>query len=60
LPLGVNFHLPLNQYEVTKILRLTDAIADHLGLTEGQDPELEQLKKEISPEKVLQEMERRK
>jgi hypothetical protein len=35
------------------------AIADHLGLTEGQDPELEQLKKEVSPEHVLQEMEKK-
>lgn len=50
----------LTEYEVTKILLLTDAIADHLGLTEGQDPELEQLKKEISPEKVLQEMEKKR
>ncbi len=49
----------LTEYEVTKILRITDAIADHLGLTEGQDPELEQLKKEISPERVLQEMEKK-
>lgn len=47
----------LAEYEITKILCLTDAIADHLGLTEGSDPELEQLKKEISPETVLQEME---
>lgn len=49
----------LAEYEITKILRLTDAIADHLGITEGQDPELEQLKKEVSPEKVLQEMEKK-
>ncbi len=48
----------LAEYEITKVLQLTDAIADHLGLTEGKDPELEELKKEISPEKVLQEMER--
>lgn len=48
----------LAEYEITKILRITDAIADHLGLTAGKDPELEQLKKEVSPEKVLQEMEK--
>ncbi len=48
----------LAEYEITKILRLTDAIADHLGLTEATDPELEQLKEEVSPERVLQEMER--
>ena len=49
----------LTEYEVTKILRLTDAIADHLGLKEGKDPELEQLKQEVSPEKVLQEIEKK-
>ncbi len=49
----------LAEYEITKILRLTDAIADHLGLTEGRDPELDQLKEEVSPEKILQEMERK-
>jgi uncharacterized membrane protein len=48
----------LTEYEVTKILCLTDAIADHLGLTVGRDPELEQLKEEISPERILQEMEK--
>lgn len=48
----------LAEYEITKILRLADAIADHLGLNEGRDPELEQLEKDISPETVLQEMEK--
>jgi len=48
----------LAEYEITKILRLTDAIADHLGLIEGGDPELDQLKREVSPVRVLQEMER--
>lgn len=47
----------LAEYEITKILRLTDAIADHLGLNEGQDPELDQLKIDVSPEKILKEME---
>lgn len=50
----------LAEYEITKILRITDAIADHLGLKEGEDPELEQLKEEVSPERILREMEHRK
>lgn len=49
----------LTEYEVTKLLRLTDAIADHLGLTDGQDAELEDLKREVYPEKLLQEMEKK-
>jgi uncharacterized membrane protein len=49
----------LAEYEITKILRLTDAIADHLGLEEGNDPELEDLKSKVSPESVLQEMEKK-
>lgn len=47
----------LAEYEITKILQLTDAIADHLGLKEGQDPELSELEVEISPEVILREME---
>lgn len=50
----------LTEYELTKVLKLTDAIADHLGLKEGMDSELEDLKREIHPTAVLQEMERRK
>lgn len=49
----------LAEYEITKILRITDAIADHLGLKEGQDPELRELEVEVSPERLLQEMERK-
>ena len=49
----------LAEYEITKILCITDAIADHLGLKEGKDPELEQLKEEVSPERVLKEMEKK-
>ncbi len=55
LDLQVNL---LAEYEITKILRLTDAIADHLGLKEGGDPELEQLKQEVSPEHILREMDK--
>lgn len=57
LDLQVNI---LAEYEITKILKLVDAIADHLDLREGKDSELEDLKKEISPIEVLQAMDERK
>ncbi|MDB4978365.1 MAG: hypothetical protein JWM56_551 [Candidatus Peribacteria bacterium] len=57
LDLHVNL---LGEYEVTKILKLVDAIADHMGIDACNDPELEQLKVEISPDQVLQEMAKRK
>jgi uncharacterized membrane protein len=46
----------LTEYEVTRILTLVDAIADHLGLEPGSDPELDDLKRDIAPEQVLREM----
>jgi len=49
----------LGEYEITKILRIVDAIADHLQLDAGSDPELDELKIEIAPDEVLKEMERR-
>ncbi|MBI2635796.1 DUF1003 domain-containing protein [Candidatus Peregrinibacteria bacterium] len=55
LDLQVNL---LAEYEITKLLRLSDALADHFNLKEGRDRELEQLKVEIQPQDVLQEMER--
>jgi uncharacterized membrane protein len=47
----------LNEYETTKILRIIDAIADKMGLHEGNDPELQELEREILPENLLKEME---
>lgn len=50
----------LAEYEMTKMLRLTHAIAKHLGLPEAQDGELADLEKAVSPTKVLKEMEAKK
>jgi uncharacterized membrane protein len=50
----------LAEYEITRVLTLVDAIADHLGLEVGHDPEVDELKSEVSPEVVLTEMEQRK
>ena len=48
----------LAEYEVTRVLKLVDAIADHFGLEVGEDPEVEELKEEVSPEIVMDEMDR--
>lgn len=43
----------LNEHETTKIITIVDAIARHLGVEEGGDEEVEELKRDVSPEKVL-------
>ena len=50
----------LSEHEITRILTLVDAIADHLGLEAGQDPELDELKMDVKADAVLKEMEDRK
>src|SRR5687768_10885148 len=50
----------LAEYEVTRVLVLADAIAEHLGLAAGDDPEIEELKNDVSPEAVLREYQTRK
>ncbi len=54
LDLHVNL---LAEHEITRILKLVDALADHFGIDEGQDPELDELKKDVAPEMVLEEIE---
>jgi uncharacterized membrane protein len=49
----------LAEHEITRLLTLTVAIAEHLGVTAAEDPMLEELKRDISPEKVLDEIERK-
>ena len=50
----------LAEYEITRVLTLVDAIADHMGLEVGKDPEVDELKSDVSPEIVIQEMEQKK
>ena len=47
----------LAEHEITRILKLVDAIADHLGVQEGKDPDLDELKRDVAPEMVLEEIE---
>lgn len=50
----------LAEYELTRVLALVDAIADHLGLRVGDDPELDELKRDVAPEAVVKELQSRK
>ena len=47
----------LSEYEVTRLLTLVTAIADHLGIDAARDPELTELGQDISPEVVLDKIE---
>ena len=49
----------LSEYEVTRVLALVDAIADHLGLDVSKDPELDDLKQDTVPEALVEEMQQR-
>src|SRR5688572_20041751 len=49
----------LAEYEITRVLTLVDAIANHLGLDESRDPEVDELKETVTPGQVLDEMERK-
>ena len=48
----------LAEHEITRLVKLVDAIADHMGLKEGEDPELDELAEDVEPETVLGELER--
>lgn len=43
----------LAEHEVTRLVRLTTAIAAHLGIAEADDPELPELARDVAPEAVM-------
>jgi uncharacterized membrane protein len=43
----------LSEHEITRLLTLTRAIAEHLGIREASDPTLKELERHVAPEKVL-------
>jgi uncharacterized membrane protein len=49
----------LAEHEITRILRLVDAIADKMGIEEAEDPALEELKAITEPAKLMEEIEAR-
>src|SRR5215211_7026030 len=47
----------LAEHEVTKIITIVSAIADHLNISTNVDAEVEELKQDVAPEAVLDEIE---
>ena len=43
----------LAEHEVTKLVEMVSHIADHLGISRGHDPEVEEMKRNVAPEAVL-------
>ena len=48
----------LTEHEITRLIQLVSAIGDRLGLEEVRDPELNELKDEMHPERVLDKIDR--
>jgi len=49
----------LAEHEVTRLLTIEFAIAEHFRLEEGEDPKVGDLKRDVAPEDVLRELELR-
>jgi len=49
----------LAEHEVTKIVALLSAIADRMNVRTEVDPEVDELKQNVAPEAVLNEIEER-
>ena len=49
----------LSEHEVTRLLTLMDAVAQHLGVDVDKKPELEELKKDVGAKQVLDKIESR-
>jgi uncharacterized membrane protein len=50
----------LTEYEVTRILRLVNRIADKMNLDETQDPELAKLEKDVDAAELIQQIEEKR
>jgi uncharacterized membrane protein len=49
----------LAEHEITKILQLVSQVAERVGIREGSSPDLAELKRDVAPEKVLDQIEER-
>ncbi len=47
----------LAEHEVTRLIALVSAMADHMGVQTGLEVELEELKEDVAPEAVLDRIE---
>ncbi len=55
----LNLHIDLlAEHEVTRIIELLTAIGTRLGVAESMNPELDELRQDVRPEKVLETMDR--
>ena len=53
----LNLHISLlAEHEVTRIITLLTAVGEKMGVEESKNPELEELAKDVRPEKVLDKM----
>ncbi len=43
----------LAEHEITKVVTMVDAIADHLGVSHAAQGEVDELKRNVAPEAVL-------
>lgn len=50
----------LSEHEITRILTMVTAIAQRLDIPESKDPQLNELKKNVSPEDVLDKLEQKR
>jgi uncharacterized membrane protein len=50
----------LSEHEVTKLVALTSALAQHMGLRTQVDDEVRELKRDVAPEQVLDHIEEHK
>jgi uncharacterized membrane protein len=49
----------LTEYELTRVLTLVQALAERMGVEEARDPEIEELKQDVTPQQVVHQMEER-
>ena len=49
----------LTEHELTKLVELVTALAERAGIRANADPEIEEVKKDVAPEAVLDEIENR-
>ncbi|HEX6037878.1 DUF1003 domain-containing protein [Longimicrobium sp.] len=47
----------LSEHEITRLLSLVQQMAEQMGIEEARDPELEELARDVHPERVLEKIE---
>ncbi len=58
---NLDLHISLlAEHEITRLLSMVTAIAEKLDLPESRDPQLSELKKDVSPEEILDTLEQKK